>query len=116
MNENISKKQFKQAVMPPKGSVVEEKYKVDYVHYGRLSFTSNGNPEIGTMLVWEGRKYMVDYQPKPGKFSATFAGFVENPTIGASDVEDITCDCGECGDDTTVVDITNEGNNLQSNE
>jgi len=113
----VSKSQFKQIVMPPVGTVIEGKYKVDYVHYGKLKFTAKGTPMMGDILTWEGRKYVVNYFVKEDKFYAEFAGFAENPTVGDNvNVEDITCDCGECGDDTTMVDITNEGNNLQSNE
>jgi len=100
----VSKSQFKQIVMPPVGTVVEGKYKVDYVHYGKLKFTAKGTPMMGDTLIWEGRKYVVNYFVKEDKFYAEFAGFVENPTVGDNvNVEDIEVgqESADFSDDTT---------------
>lgn len=100
----VSKSQFKQIVMPPVGTIVEDKYKVDYVHYGKLQFTAKGTPMMGDTLVWEGRKYVVNYFVKEDKFYAEFAGFVENPTVGDNvNVEDIEIgkESADFSDDTT---------------
>ena len=96
--ENVSRKQFKRDAMPPIGTILDEKYKVKYVHYGQFRFTAEATvlPEIGHLLEWEGKNYIITLHLDEKKFSAMFYGFVKNPMLEltpeeeASDFDDVS--------------------------
>ncbi len=100
----ISRKQFRKAVMPVTGTQIGS-YKIDYVNYAQLRFTAKAPkiPDLGEIIEWMGRKYVVNHIIKDGRFSAQFCGFVENPVVGEGDAKNITAgqELPDTGDDAT---------------
>jgi len=82
--ELVSRKQFKRAVMPEVGTVIDDKYRIKYVHYGNFRFTAEVKgelPEIGKLIEWQGKDYLVTLHLPENKISATFYGFQKNPEM-----------------------------------
>ncbi|HRR48558.1 MAG TPA: hypothetical protein P5293_01070 [Bacteroidales bacterium] len=97
----ISRKQFRKAVMPVTGTQIGS-YKIDYVNYAQLRFTAKASkiPDLGEIIEWMGRKYIVNHIIKDDRFSAQFCGFVENPVVGEGDKQ--LTDLPDVGDDLTA--------------
>jgi hypothetical protein len=86
---SISRKVFKEAMMPAAGTVINDIYVVSYTHYGKFRFTARVKPDIerppiGDKIEWQSKLYEVTYYPSDKTFSGEFRGFIENPA--AADV------------------------------
>jgi hypothetical protein len=103
--ENVSRKQFKKAVLPEMGTVIDEKYKVRWVHFGQFRFTADylgDPPEVGHLLEWQGKHYLITLLMPENRMSATFYGFVKNPIAELNEEES----AAEFEDVSTASDMT----------
>jgi len=75
----ISKEKFKEMLLPKEDDFVEG-FRVVYRNMGNLRFTAEAEtpPEIGTELMFVGKRYIVEFINKDkNRFSAKFVGFKE---------------------------------------
>jgi hypothetical protein len=108
----VSRKQFRQAVMPVTGTQIGD-YKIDYVNYAQMRFTAKTKamPDLGQIIEWMGRKYIVNHIIKDGRFSAQFCGFVENPVVGEG--EKPAESLPDIGEDSTLQEIPCEDSSTE---
>jgi len=81
--KKVTKKQYNQAVMPPIYDIIEGKYKVLYINYGKLRFTASyvdKAPNVGSSMIWDSIQYKVSYvNEKEKRFSAVFVQIITEP-------------------------------------
>lgn len=78
--QNVSKIKISKVIMPEVGSIIENKYKINYINYSQFRITCTGNelPSIGTKLEYDGRKFQVNHiNFKKNRFTADFIDYEE---------------------------------------
>lgn len=78
----VSRKKFKQLLMPSVGDILcEGLFRVEYVNYGKFWFSSSYRtivPEIGAHIKIEDRMFKItNVNPTKRTFTSTFQGFEE---------------------------------------